>query len=353
MSEGSIVRDTVERILADLADPQTVNADRKTDWEAALWHTMEDNGVTLSWVPERLGGAGASFAEGFEVAGAAGRFALSVPLTETMLAGWLLSQAGIASPSGCMAIVPAHPTDRIEFCADGTLRGGARAVPFACDAAHFAVLAADASGTLIALVAGKDCRRYDGRNLAGDAQGDVVFDGVTPVKSVRAPEGFGQIQLMLMGCVVRSLQIAGALQSALTRSIDYAGERMAFGRRIGQFQAVQNNLARLAGEVAAAAAAAGSAADMLATAQTWDDGVFLEAAAAKIRCAEAAGIGVGIAHQVHGAIGLTLEYVLHRFTLRALSWREDFGNESYWAVELGNRIAMRGAGELWPLVASR
>ena len=62
MSEGSIVRDTVERILADLADPQTVNADRKTDWEAALWHTMEDNGVTLSWVPERLGGAGASFA---------------------------------------------------------------------------------------------------------------------------------------------------------------------------------------------------------------------------------------------------------------------------------------------------
>ena len=43
----------------------------------------------------------------------------------------------------------------------------------------------------------------------------------------------------------------------------------------------------------------------------------------------------------------------HRFTLRALAWRDDFGSESYWAVELGKRVAARGADELWPLVASR
>jgi acyl-CoA dehydrogenase len=45
--------------------------------------------------------------------------------------------------------------------------------------------------------------------------------------------------------------------------------------------------------------------------------------------------------------------VLHRFTLRMLSWRDDFGNESYWAAELGRRVAARGADEFWPLVASR
>jgi acyl-CoA dehydrogenase len=39
--------------------------------------------------------------------------------------------------------------------------------------------------------------------------------------------------------------------------------------------------------------------------------------------------------------------------LRALAWRDDFGSESYWAVELGKMIAARGADELWPLVASR
>jgi acyl-CoA dehydrogenase len=81
--------------------------------------------------------------------------------------------------------------------------------------------------------------------------------------------------------------------------------------------------------------------------------VFLEAAAAKIRCAEAAEKGGGIAHQVHGAIGFTIEHILHRYSLRALAWRDDFGSESYWAVELGKLVCNRGADELWPLVASR
>ncbi len=83
------------------------------------------------------------------------------------------------------------------------------------------------------------------------------------------------------------------------------------------------------------------------------DALFLEAAAAKIRCGEAAETGTAIAHQVHGAIGFTSEHILHRYTLRALGWRDDFGHESHWAVELGNLVASLGADELWPLVASR
>jgi acyl-CoA dehydrogenase len=56
---------------------------------------------------------------------------------------------------------------------------------------------------------------------------------------------------------------------------------------------------------------------------------------------------------VHGAIGFTIEHILHRYSLRALAWRDDFGSESYWAVELGKLVCNRGADELWPLVASR
>jgi acyl-CoA dehydrogenase len=105
--------------------------------------------------------------------------------------------------------------------------------------------------------------------------------------------------------------------------------------------------------VAAAMTAAGSAADAIAHAETFDDAVFLEAAAAKIRSAEAAQEGAAIAHQIHGAIGFTREHILHRFTLRLLAWRDDFGNESHWGAALGNRVAARGAEELWPLLASR
>ena len=93
--------------------------------------------------------------------------------------------------------------------------------------------------------------------------------------------------------------------------------------------------------------------DVVISDQTLDDEVYLEAASAKIRCAEAAEKGGAIAHQVHGAIGFTSEHILHRFSLRALAWRDDFGSESHWAVELGKLVANRGADELWPLVASR
>ena len=158
---------------------------------------------------------------------------------------------------------------------------------------------------------------------------------------------------MLMGAVVRSLQIAGSLETLLRSPCATPTSASRSRRRSGKFQAVQHNLAKLAGETSAALAAATSAADALANASTFDDAVFLEAAAAKIRCAEAAEKGAAIAHQVHGAIGFTSEHILHRYTLRRSAWRDDFGNESHWAVELGRRVAKRGADELWPLVASR
>jgi acyl-CoA dehydrogenase len=284
---------------------------------------------------------------------AAGRFAIAVPLAETMLAGWLLSQANIASPEGAMTVAPASPKDRIALNADGTLSGRARGVPFARDASHLAVLAQGAAGLSIALVATSACRIEAGLNLAGDGNDTVTFNNVQPAAIKPAPKGFDQTSLMLMGAVARSLQIAGSLESMLDISVRYSNERVAFEKKISKFQAVQHNLARLAGETAAAMTAASSAADTIASAGEFGDAVFLEATAAKIRCAEAAEKGAAIAHQVHGAIGYTLEHILHRYTMRALAWRDDFGNESYWAVQLGKRVAARGADELWPLVASR
>ena len=349
----NIVAETAERIFADLADAQTINRDGKGDWKAPLWRALTEAGLPLSWVPEDCGGSGTSLAEGFSVLSAAGRFAVAVPLAETMLAGWLLSQANIASPEGAMTVAPASPKDRIALDADGTLSGRARSVPFARDAGHLAVLAQGAGGLSIALVAASACRIEAGLNLASDGNDTVTFTNVQPAAIKPAPKDFDQTSLMLMGAVARSLQIAGALESMLNISVGYSNERVAFEKKISKFQAVQHNLARLAGETAAAMTAASSAADTIAHAAGFDDTVFLEATAAKIRCAEAAEKGAAIAHQVHGAIGYTLEHILHRYTLRALAWRDDFGNESYWAVELGKRVAARGADELWPLVASR
>jgi len=349
----SIVTETAARIFADLADPQTVNSSRDGAWKGPLWQALAASGLTLAWVPERQGGAGAELADGFAILGVAGRYAAAIPLAETLLAGWLLARVGLNAPDGAMSVAPARPGDTIALNADGTLSGKARGVPFARDAKHLVVLAGGQEGSCVALVETATCRLNDATSLASEPSNTVTFDRVKPLAIAPLPAGVDQTALMLMGCVVRSVEIAGALEAVLDLSVRYANERVAFEKPIGKFQAVQHNLARLAGESAAALAAATSAADAIANATTFNDEVFLEAVAAKIRCAEAAEKGGAIAHQVHGAIGFTIEHILHRYSLRALAWRDDFGSESYWAVELGKLVAARGADELWPLVASR
>jgi acyl-CoA dehydrogenase len=347
-----MIADAASRILADLADPQTINRATDGAWKQPLWRALEEAGLPLAWVAEDLGGSGAGLADGFAILGVAGRHALAVPLAETLLAGWLLAQGRLKAPSGVMTVAPVRPLERITLDADGRLNGRVLGVPFAADSRHIAVLA-EGKAAAIALVATEDCRVEQGHNLAGDACNAVILERVKPRAIAPAAQGVDRTALMLMGAAMRATETAGALETVLALSVAYANERVAFERKIGKFQAEQQNLARLAGEVAAALAASGSAADTLARERIFDEGVFLEASSAKIRCAEAAAEGASIAHQVFGAIGFTQEHILHRFTLRMLAWRDDFGNESWWAAELGRRIARRGADEFWPLVASR
>jgi len=348
-----MVAELAARIFADLADPQIINRLDDGAWKTPFWRALSDAGLPLAWVPERLGGADASLAEGFALLGVAGRFAAAVPFAETLMAGWLLTRAELEAPAGAMTIAPCRPFDRIIFGEDGTLSGRAFSIPFASEMQNLAVMAQDETGIVVALVSARDCTIGEGQNLAGDASNTVRLERVKPLRHGRAPSGFDHAALMMMGAVSRSVQTAGALESILSSTVTYANERVAFDRPIGKFQAVQQNLARLAGQTAAALAVSGSAADTIAQSDNLADAAFLEAASAKIRCAEAATEGAGIAHQVFGAIGFTKEHVLHRFTLRMLGWRDEFGSESYWAAELGRRVAKRGAEEFWPMVAAR
>ena len=346
-----IVAETAARICADLGDPQTINSARDRRWMEPLWRALTEAGLTLAWVPEQLGGAGASLADGFAVIGVAGRYALPLPLAETLLAGWLLSRAGMPVSPSAMTVAPARPADRITLGPDGRLHGRAGSIPFASLADHIIVLAESGAKKVVAVVARTQCAISEGASLGGDPANAVNFDGVQP--SATAPSPIDREYLLLMGATVRSLQIAGALETILSMSVAYANERVAFERKIGKFQAVQQNLARLAGETAAALAASGSAADTITPDGILGDAVLLEAASAKIRAGEAAAEGAAIAHQVFGAIGFTSEHILHRFTLRMLSWRDDFGGESHWASALGAMVAARGVQQFWPMLAAR
>ena len=201
------------------------------------------------------------------------------------------------------------------------------------------------------LVDRQACALVERQNLAGEPADDVAFDDVLPIRSAPAPAGLDEMSVFAFGAAVRSAQMAGAMQKILDQSVQYSLERVQFGRPIARFQAIQHGLAQLAGEVAAAGAAADAAAEAIARTSGLGDGALADVAAAKARGGEAATVGGAIAHQTHGAMGFTYEHTLHHATRRLWSWRDEFGGEAYWAIQLGRMVAKKGADSLWPFIA--
>jgi acyl-CoA dehydrogenase len=156
---------------------------------------------------------------------------------------------------------------------------------------------------------------------------------------------------LLAGALANSAKMAGGLEAVLTLSVDYANVRKQFGKPIGQFQAVSQQLSQAAGEVAAAGVAVANAGR--AVARRGLAGAEFEIAAAKVITGEATALVAAVAHQVHAAIGFTQDYHLHFTTRRLWAWRDAFGNERFWAQRIGRAALARGGANAWPDLAAR
>ena len=100
-----------------------------------LWETLKGGGVLFSSNPRGSNDEGWNgqryccyydWPRWRELLSAAGRFAVPVPLAETMLAGWLLSQGGIVSPEGAMSLAPVQPKDVGVHAGPGASRSAER-----------------------------------------------------------------------------------------------------------------------------------------------------------------------------------------------------------------------------------
>lgn len=342
MSEmRDILNDTVTRLFTDLVTREVLQDAETGAWPEALWNACEENGLTLAPVPEERGGAGLGWADSFVIARAAGFFGPPVPLVETMLAGWLLGEAGIDIPAGPLTVAPVRPGDAVGI-ADGAVSGTAVAVPWGRKAGHAVVV----SGGQVALVALDGASVREDCNIAREPRDTVTFDG-TQAEAI-AQTALSPDKLQTYGAMFRAAQLAGGVARALDETVQYAGDRIQFGRPIAKFQAIQQNLAVLAGQMASAS----TAAEMAFRAADRGDPRF-EAASAKVVTGDAAGVATTTAHQVHGAIGFTYEHILQFTTRRLWSWRSEFGAESHWAEEIGRQVAGRGADSFWPNLTAR
>lgn len=335
------LRDTADCLFADILTPGLWHDVQAGHFPAAAWAALTEAGLPASLLPEASGGFGMDPADALSLLDAAGFHALPLPLAEAMLAGALVAGAGLELPG--LSVACASHTVRLARQA-GILHatGEAWDVPWA-RAADTVVLVATLDGQPHAVaVTVAACTLEPHANIAGEPRDTLRIDGpvqATPVSL--SPEAF---RATLAG--TRAMLIAGALARITDMTVTYANDRKQFGKPIGRFQAVQQNLALLAGHAAAATAAADMAAESM------DPPRPLTLAAAKTRAGEAAGAGAAIAHQVHGAIGFTEEYALHRYTKRLWAWRDECGTEAEWAALLGRHLAAAGPARLWETVTA-
>jgi len=332
----TILGDVVTRLFTDRVTKELLESAEQGQWPDDLWQAVEENGLTLPLVPESKGGAGGTWGDALVVVRAAGRHAVPLPLAETIVGSWFLSEAGLEAPSGPLTIAPVR------------LGGTAARVPWGRAAGHVVIVTGVEGRPMVALTARGAGEVTLDQNLAREPRDTLVFDAAPVVAAAPAGGRVPANAVWLYGALVRSAQMAGGLDYLLRQASQYATERRQFGKPIGSFQAIQQNLAVLAGHTAAA----GTAAAHAFRAADRGDPAF-EIAAAKVRVGEAAGIGASITHQAHGAIGFTYEHALHFVTRRLWSWRAEFGGEGDWAVELGRSVAERGADALWPHLTAR
>ncbi|MDR3538470.1 MAG: acyl-CoA/acyl-ACP dehydrogenase [Acetobacteraceae bacterium] len=352
--ETRMLLESMGRLFEDKATRQVIDAAETGVFATGLWAAMVETGLPHAALPESAGGADAEWSDLFATLRVAGRFSAPIPLAETMQAGWIAADAGLETVDGPMTVGPVRASDRLTLERDGNgwrLSGIASRVPYARAATRILLLADGPDGEMAVTLDGlAGVEVAPGKNIANEPRDTLTFAGLRLSADAAAPvKSVSHAALYRRGALARATMMSGALERTLDLAVTYAQERQQFGRPISKFQAVQQNLAVLAGQTAAAIAASDVGIEALGGDPEREEFLI---AIAKTRVGEAATLACEIAHQVHGAIGFTKEYALQLSTRRLWSWREEFGSDPEWAAKVGATVCARGADALWPTLTA-
>lgn len=305
---------------------------RLVDLDAAQWAAIVEAGLDRLTSPH---GAEASWLEAAALLRFSAAAGAAIPYAENdLIAGWAADAAGLPVIDGLSTL---------GFVDDA---GTAPAVPWASDSDAI-VLVREGESPWIARVARADADVVRGHDLAG-APRDVVQVRVAEIE--RRPVGAAFVrELRCRAKLARLVQTAAALERAVEMSVVYATDRVQFGRPIAKFQAVQALLADAAGESQLARITTDTAVLALLSEEVDVDELELVVGVAASVVAHATSVVVRNAHQVHGAIGTTLEHDLRRVTGPALAWRDEYGSVGEWEVLVDRRLR-DGRESVWETV---
>ncbi len=316
------------RALADSIQQMCSDADALT--------LMRDAGIPWIGIDEAFGGSGGNLADAATAIRSIALQAHNAPIAETTVAGSALAQCGMQVPSAILAPAFAAESTLVinNPLGNPTLTGTIQEVPGA-DCAEFVVVPVD---TWLCLVDTADVTLAMHDNLAHEHRSSVIFTE-TPVRALaKLPNNLAHLDLYAQLAFARAVQLSGALIAIRELSIEFAQTREQFGQPISRLQVISHYLAELAELALVGEGAIATALEVPTT---------LNFAIAKSVTSRAARESSRIAHQIHGAMGMSQEYALGQFTTRMWSWIEDAGRPEFWNATIGRTFLNQPHPDLW------
>lgn len=306
----------LERILLDHCSGADVRRIEQGGSVAVLRQHLQDAGFLDLMLAGDDGGSPLPLPEVFAVFACLGRFAIPLPLAHSMAARALVDEPA-RLPPGMLTLssVLRREEDGRVICPN-TPCGGIADHVLACEGDALYVLSA----------------QHATRQTVGDPR-SLQATLCWPDASALQPAGKRGGQLLPFAAALSAAMLSGAMHRTMEMTLDYCNQRVQFGKPLGKFQAIQQQLSVMAEHVLAASIAAECAFRTSAAGPQ-----PMAAAVAKSRASEAASLVSATAHAVHGAIGMTDEYALGLLTRRLHDWRIAYGAEHYWNSWIGEQM---------------
>jgi alkylation response protein AidB-like acyl-CoA dehydrogenase len=325
--DQQMMRETFARLLDDMSSMTRVRAAQATGFDRALWSGLAELGAFAMRVPADMGGLELGTIDAALLMEEAGRTLATGPLAETLMAARLLAQL---SSDALDDVIAGSKVATIAFHDIA-----ARPVQWLSGGAS-ADLVVARNGTAIVLVSLTEGDRHPEDTLASNGIGEVDL-----AKAQQTVIGEGKAALDAFAAareewkLLMAAALSGLSREALRLAAAYACERHAFGVPIGTFQGLSHPLANLVTEVEGGKYTTWKVIHEIASGE--------ENAAAHVSmafwwAAKTAG-SVGIqATRTFGGYGLSTEYDIHLYNLRAKAWPAIIGDPQYLLEEAGRRL---------------
>ena len=314
--------ESFDRVLTDFELPRLIRALEANADDKTIWSLINESGFLDALVPEAQGGAGLGWREAWGVLFAAGRHGLPLPVAQTVFGRALLCQLGVATPEGALSMAG---------WASRGLDGGLSARHVQGLLLSSKVIVQDHDTIYLLAV---DQAQVESVGGAGSFDGHAHWPSAVVNSCV---VGSAERDLVAHGLALGlAVQMAGVADRLLTMTLNYANDRAQFGKPIGKFQAVQQQITEMAELVYGARMAS----QLGCNVEGWQPAA-VPSALAKSQNSAVAGRVASIAHAVHAAIGVTYEYDLQLYSRRLYEWARTGGGADYWAGKIGHAAQSR------------